>query len=92
MDFAERQARQRKLMYMSDWKTKLDAFLQLNEAQILTHAGKISAEMAKELALSEYGKFEELRKKEIVLQSEEELSEALRNLLDCRESAKFSEE
>ena len=92
LDFAERQARQRKVMYMADWKTKLDAFLQLNEAQILTHAGKISAEMAKELALSEYGKFEELRKKEIVMQSEEELSEALRNLLDCRESLKPSEE
>jgi hypothetical protein len=92
LDFAERQARQRRAMYMADWKTKLDAFLQLNEAQILTHAGKISAEMAKELALSEYGKFEELRKKEIVLQSEEELSEALRNLLDSRESAKSSEE
>lgn len=51
LDFAERQARrQRKVMYMNDWKVKLDAFLQLNEALILTHAGKISAEMAKELA------------------------------------------
>lgn len=92
LDFAERQARQRKVMYMADWKTKLDAFLQLNEAQILTHSGKTSAEMAKELALSEYDKFEELRKHEIVLQSEEELSKALRNLLDCRESIKSSEE
>ncbi len=92
LDFAERQARQRKVMYMADWKTKLDAFLELNEAQILTHAGKISAEMAKELAVSEYGKFEELRKQEIVMQSEEELSEALRNLLDSRESLKSSEE
>jgi hypothetical protein len=92
LDFAERQARQRKVMYMADWKVKLDAFLQLNEAQILTHAGKISAELAKELALSEYSKFEELRKKEIVMQSEEELCEALRNLLDCRESLKSSEE
>ena len=92
LDFAERQARQRKVMYMADWKAKLDAFLQLNETQILTHAGKISAEIAKELALSEYGKFEELRKKEIVLQNEEELSEAFRNLLGCRESLKSSEE
>jgi hypothetical protein len=90
LDFAERQARQRKVMYMTDWKTKLDAFLQLNEAQILTHAGKISAEVAKELAVSEYGKFEELRKQEMMMQSEEELSEALRNLLDCRESLKSS--
>jgi len=48
--------------------------------------------VAKELALSEYGKFEELRKQEIALHSEEELGEALRNLLDCRESLKSSEE
>lgn len=92
LDFAERQARQRKVMYMSDWKTKLDAFLQLNEAQILTHAGKISAEIAKELALSEYGKFEGLRKQEILMHSEEELSIALRNLLGSRESLESSEE
>lgn len=92
LDFAERQARQRRVMYMADWKAKLDAFLQLNEAQILTHAGKISNEMAKELAISEYRKFEVLRKKEIVMQSEEELREALRNLLDSRESLKSSEE
>ncbi|MGE0832783.1 MAG: virulence RhuM family protein [Simkaniaceae bacterium] len=92
LDFAERQARQRRVMYMADWKAKLDAFLQLNEAQILTHAGKISNEMAKELAISEYRKFEVLCKKEIVMQSEEELREALRNLLDSRESLKSSEE
>jgi hypothetical protein len=40
----------------------------------------------------EYGKFDELRNKEIVMENEEELSEALRNLLDCRESFKSSEE
>lgn len=92
LDFAERQARQRKVMYMADWKAKLDAFLQLNDTQILTHAGKISAEIAKELALSEYNKFEELRKKAIVMQSEEELSDALRNLLEHRESHDASRE
>jgi hypothetical protein len=52
LDFAERQARNRKVMYMTDWKTKLDAFLQVNDEKILTHAGSISAELAKELALS----------------------------------------
>ncbi|MCK4825843.1 virulence RhuM family protein, partial [bacterium] len=31
LDFAELQARGRKLMYMADWKTKLDAFLALND-------------------------------------------------------------
>ena len=28
LDFAERQARHRKVMYMADWKAKLDAFLE----------------------------------------------------------------
>ncbi len=31
LDFAKLQARNRKLMYMADWKAKLDAFLTLNE-------------------------------------------------------------
>lgn len=92
LDFAERQVRQRKVMYMNDWKTKLDTFLQLNDAQILTHAGKISSEIAKEVALVEYAKFEELRKKETIIQNVEELSEAFRNILDYRESLNSSEE
>lgn len=85
LDFAERQARQRKTLYMADWKTKLDAFLQLNDDKILTHAGKISAEMAKELALYEYAKFEEHRKKEELVHAEEELREALNKVMANRE-------
>jgi len=77
LDFAERQARQRRMMYMADWKAKLDAFLQLNDEKILTDAGKISAEMAKELALTEYTKFEEIRRIEEAVCSEEELRETL---------------
>ncbi len=86
LDFAERQARQRKVLYMADWKLKLDAFLQLNDDQILTHAGKISAELAKEHALSEYAKFEQLRIKEELIHSEEELREALGRVMINRES------
>ncbi len=47
LDFAERQARQKKTLYMVDWKTKLDAFLALNDDKILANAGTISAEIAK---------------------------------------------
>ncbi len=36
LDFTERQARNRKVMHMIDWKTKLDAFLQVNDEKILT--------------------------------------------------------
>jgi hypothetical protein len=92
LDFAERQARNRKILYMADWKTKLDAFLQLNDDKILTHAGKISAETAKELALSEYAKFEECRKREELALSEDELRDALGKVMASRESLEHEKE
>ncbi|MDX9792524.1 MAG: virulence RhuM family protein [Kiritimatiellia bacterium] len=55
--FAEGQAMRRIPMHMADWIKKLDAFLNLNEREILTHAGRISHEMALELAENEYDKF-----------------------------------
>ena len=39
----------------------LDAFLTLNEREILNHAGRISHEMVKELAETEYEKFNRRR-------------------------------
>ena len=62
--FAEGQAMRRIPMHMSDWIKKLDAFLDINERDILTHAGKISHEMAKQLAESEYRKFHIIRLEE----------------------------
>ena len=56
--FAEGQAMRRAPMHMRDWVTKLHGFLTLNERAILNHAGKISHEMAKELAEAEYEKFQ----------------------------------
>lgn len=91
LDFAERQARNRKILYMADWKTKLDAFLQLNDDKILTHAGKISAEMARELSLSEYAKFEESNRREELFHSEEELREILNSVIASREAPKPDE-
>ncbi|MEA1895198.1 MAG: RhuM family protein [Euryarchaeota archaeon] len=44
-------------LYMKDWTGKLDGFLQLNDRNILEHAGRISHEMAKEMAETEYEKF-----------------------------------
>ncbi|MCH9624920.1 MAG: hypothetical protein S4CHLAM123_00820 [Chlamydiales bacterium] len=88
LDFAERQTRQRKVMYMADWKTKLDAFLQLNDEKILTHAGNISAELAKEKALSEYVKLEDFRNIEELRNSNEELREAVEKFIANQESPK----
>ncbi len=55
--FAQGQAMRRIPMYMSDWLAKLDSFMTLNDRDILTHAGKISHEIAKQLAEGEYKKF-----------------------------------
>ena len=55
--FAEGQAMRRIPMHMREWIAKLNAFLTVNERAILEHAGKISHEMARELAEAEYEKF-----------------------------------
>ncbi|MDY0053882.1 MAG: virulence RhuM family protein [Bacteroidales bacterium] len=70
LSFAELQARQRKPMYMKDWIKKLNDFLTLNDREILNHAGKISSEMAKELAEAEYDKY---RLKQIVIEDSVDL-------------------
>ncbi len=46
LEFAELQAVRKKAMYMKDWIAKLDDFLRLGDHDILTHAGKISHEIA----------------------------------------------
>ena len=48
-------------MHMSDWIITLDSFMTLNDRDILSHAGKISYEMAKQLAESEYEVFHTTR-------------------------------
>ena len=57
LDYAENQARKGVIMYMKDWITKLDAFLQFNEEAVLRHQGKVSHEIAMTLAESEYEKY-----------------------------------
>jgi hypothetical protein len=58
--FAQGQAMRRIPMHMADWIKKLDAFLTLNERDILTHSGRISHEMAQAKAELEYDKFKSL--------------------------------
>jgi len=55
--FAEGQAMRRIPMYMKDWLEKLHGFLALNGREILTNAGKISHELAKQTAEQEYEKY-----------------------------------
>ena len=59
LDFAEMQAEEHRPMYMKDWINILDDFLRISRKDILTHAGKVSAKLAKEKADNEYDKFKE---------------------------------
>ena len=63
LDFAELQARAHRPMHMQDWIAKLDDFLRLSERDILTHAGKISHELAEEHAHAEFTRFDEQRRR-----------------------------
>lgn len=65
LDFAELQAEEHRPMYMKDWIKILDDFLRISRKDILTHAGRISAQLAKAKADSEYDKFKERTKNEL---------------------------
>jgi len=55
--FAETMAQQQTPMYMKDWINRLDSILQLNGRELLTHAGKISHEMALQKSMDEFEKY-----------------------------------
>ena len=65
LDFAELQAEEHRPMYMKDWIAILDDFLRISRKDILTHAGSISAKLAKAKADAEYDKFKERTKNEL---------------------------
>lgn len=57
LDYAELQAERQIPMSMEDWAKRLDGFLEFNGNEILTDAGKISAEQAKLHAETEFEKY-----------------------------------
>lgn len=57
LDYAIRQARQHIPMTMEDWASKLDAFLQFNDAEILRDKGKVTAAIARVFAESEFEQY-----------------------------------
>jgi len=57
LDYAEDQAERRIPMTMADWEQKLNAFLQFNQRDLLDHPGKVTAEIAKSFAESEFEKY-----------------------------------
>jgi hypothetical protein len=57
LDFAELQARSRRVMTMTDWIAKLDDFMRISDREILTHTGNVSHEAALARAEAEFEKF-----------------------------------
>jgi hypothetical protein len=78
--FAETMAQQRIPMYMKDWIERLDNILQVNGRELLTHAGKISHEMALEKSDNEYKKYISEQRKLEKKQSLQEIEGDIKNL------------
>lgn len=57
LDYAERQAKKRIPMTMEDWASKLEVFLKMNDEDILMDKGKVTHEIAKAFAESEFEKY-----------------------------------
>ncbi len=57
LDLAENRAKRKIPMTMEDWAKRLDLFLQHDDREILQNAGKISHEIAKEHAETEFEKY-----------------------------------
>jgi hypothetical protein len=78
--FAETMAQQRAPMYMKDWISRLDSILQLNGRELLTHAGKISHDMALQKSEQEYEKYKQTQKQIEKEQSLKEIEEDIKKL------------
>lgn len=63
LDYAEDQAKRAIPMTMQDWASKLNAFLQFNERDVLSDAGRVSQEIAKTFAESEFEKYRLIQNK-----------------------------
>lgn len=79
LEFAELQALQRKPMYMKDWVAKLNAFLTLNDRDILNHSGKTSHEAAETFVFAEYEKYKAEERKRLE-SAEDDLDKAIKRL------------
>jgi len=84
LDYAENQASRQIAMKMVDWFSKLDAFLQFNEYEVLKNAGKVSHEVAKRLAEDQYESFAKLQDRLL----ESDFEKASRKMLSEGKKAK----
>ena len=78
--FAEIMAQQQTPMYMQDWIERLGRILQLNGRELLTHAGKISHQMALDKSTEEYQKFKEGERNQQIEQSLKEIENDIKKM------------
>ena len=79
-NYAETMAQQQTTMYMKDWIQRLDSILRLNGRELLTHAGKISHELAVEKSELELEKYRIAQKEIEKEQSLKELEADIKKL------------
>jgi hypothetical protein len=65
---------------MKDWISRLDSIVQLNGKELLTHAGKISHQMALEKSDAEFEKYKKTQNQIVKESSLKELEEDLSKL------------
>lgn len=85
--FAESQAKAQRPMYMKDWIKKLNDILTINEREILERAGKVTKNLADELAAKEYEKYDAKRKLADKIQSLEDLQKEIK-FIESKEKKK----
>lgn len=81
LDLAEDRAERHIPMTMEDWSKRLDLFLMADDREVLKDAGKITAEIAKEKAETEFEKYR-------IVQDKIFMSDYDKFLLELEESAK----
>ena len=75
LELAEERAKRKIPMTMEDWAKRLDAFLEFDDWKVLKDAGKISAQLAKTHAESEFEKYRPIQEKLFVSDFDKEVAE-----------------
>jgi len=79
LDYAEDQAKRHQPMHMVDWIHRLDAFLQFNERDILTHTGKVSQEVARRTASAAFNQYD-ARRRELEAEQDSDFDRAVKQI------------
>lgn len=87
LDYAEVQAEKRAPMHMVDWIKKLDGFLEFNQQNVLTHAGKVSQQLASDHAEKEFEKYAIVQKKIELTSDFDQIVETTKRLKQPKESS-----